>query len=438
MLEETCDRLVGLDIGELCLIANDAHRFQVAEVLRCTGFNGQILLEPEGRNTAPAIAVAAFHLLAEKDQTDLPVMLVMPADHQISDNHHFQNQVRQALPLAQEGKLVCFGVTPDRAETGYGYIRSGKTLRNNVAEIVEFVEKPSAKIAEQLISAGQCLWNSGIYLLRADCYLEELQKFSPQMFHACQQAVSLSKRDLDFIRLNADEFNACPSDSIDYAVMEKTSQAAVMPLNCEWSDLGSWAALQRSKAADTNGNVLQGDVMLEAVSNSYIHGGDRLIAAVGVNDLCIVDTEDALLVANREQIHRVKGIVESLIAEERPEYLRHRRVYRPWGSYDLIEQGPGFSVKHISVKSGARLSLQKHQHRAEHWVVVQGVAEVRCGENNLTLQSNQSTYIPKGEMHQLANPGPEPLELIEVQTGELISEEDIERFADDYGRAENI
>ncbi len=449
MLQETSSRLFGLaNIGAPVIVCNDAHRFMVAEQMRQLGQTpAAIILEPCGRNTAPAVAMAALH--ARQDNED-PLLLVLPADHLIADVEKFQQVVAQAAVAAEGGALVTFGIVPTGPETGYGYIRAGQawqtpemTNSNDQGQlpndhtayaVAEFVEKPDPTTAEKYFTSGNYYWNSGMFLFRASRFLEELERFRPDILAACENTFGLLQEDLDFLRLDADAFAACPSDSVDYAVMEKTDRAVVYPLAAGWNDIGAWSALWDVKPHDAAGNVLQGDVVVADVKNCYLQASRRLVAAVGVEDLVVVETSDAVLVAARDKVQDVKLIVEQLKKQGRSEALLHRRVNRPWGAYEGIDIGERFQVKRITVNPGASLSLQKHHHRAEHWVVVRGTAQVTCGSKIIILSENQSTYIPLGEVHRLENPGCIPLELIEVQSGSYLGEDDIVRLEDNYGR----
>lgn len=431
LLQDTLRRLAGEDYNEPWLICNEAHRFLAAEQLREMQIKGQIFLEPEGRNTAPAIAIAALQAIHQYEDA---LLLVLPADHVIQDVAAFQKTLQEAKPLAEKGMLVTFGVTPLHAETGYGYIHKGEALADNSFKIKDFVEKPDAKKALLYVNSGEYLWNSGMFMFRASQYIEELKKFEPLMVSSCEQALSRAVRDHDFIRLHAETFKACPSDSIDYALMEKTSHAAVIELDAGWSDLGSWSALWELHSHDAEGNAVKGDVVLDKVNNSLIHAEHRLVAAIGVDNVVIVETKDAVLVVAKDQVQRVKSIVDKIKQDDRHEHLLHREVYRPWGRFDSIDSGYRYQVKRITVKPGASLSMQMHYHRAEHWVVVSGTARVTCGDRTFLITENQSTYIPVGEIHALENPGKVPLELIEVQSGDYLGEDDIVRFKDVYGR----
>jgi mannose-1-phosphate guanylyltransferase/mannose-6-phosphate isomerase len=439
MLQDTLRRLHGLDgLAPPLVVCNNAHRFLVAEQLRQIDCDpAAIMLEPVGRNTAPAVAVAAIRWLDRYGQDGADTtLLVLPADHVISDNEAFHHAVRTAAAAAQDRKLVTFGITPTQAETGYGYIRAGSPAGEGVMTVEEFVEKPDQATAERYVASGDYLWNSGMFMFSARRFLEELETFVPEIAAACREACAKASGDLDFLRLDEGAFAACPSDSIDYAVMERTRDAVVVPLGAGWSDVGTWSSLCEASAKDDAGNVTSGDVLLEASNNCFVRADHRLVAAVGVEDHVIVETSDAVLVAPKNKAQHVKQLVEQLKRQQREEASLHREVYRPWGSYDSIDNGTRFQVKRITVKPGAKLSLQMHHHRAEHWIVVSGTAEVTCGDDVFMLTENQSTYIPIGARHRLANPGRLPLELIEVQSGSYLGEDDIVRFEDNYGRAE--
>ena len=433
MLQGTVKRL-GSHVADPVVVCGEDHRFLVAEQLREIGVAHQgILLEPEGRNTAPAIAAAALH--AQALGNDDPLLLVLPADHLIVDNAAFQAAVAVAMPLAEAGSLVTFGVVPSCAETGYGYIRAGDG-DGSAFEVAEFVEKPSQERAQSYLDSGNYYWNSGMFLLRASRYLEELQKHNPEMLAACQQALGSASKDLDFVRLERQAFLRSPSDSIDYAVMEKADKIRVVPLDCGWSDLGSWSALWDVCDKDHQGNSSSGNAVFHNSNNCLVRSGDKLVATVGLDDVIVVDTVDATLVASREHAQEVKAVVEQLKATDSSLLENHRKVYRPWGNYDSVDEGERFQVKRIVVNPGAELSLQMHHHRAEHWIVVKGTALVTKGEEEFLVSENQSTYIPLGTLHRLKNPGKFPLELIEVQSGSYLGEDDIVRFDDNYGRAE--
>jgi len=432
MLQETVLRLEGLkDMMPPVIVANNDHRFLVAEQLKACGIeSGKIILEPAPRNTAPAIALAALALLEDSDTT----MLVLPADHIIDDVVSFKASVEMAKLQCDKGNLVTFGIVPRAPETGYGYIQSGKELADQVYKVARFVEKPDIDTAQSYIDEGSYSWNSGIFMFKASTYIAELEQHAPQIVDACRKALDLADSDLDFTRVDQVEFEKCISDSIDYVVMEKTPNAVVMPLDVGWNDIGSWSALWQQLEKDESGNVLRGDVMVDGVSNSLIISDKKLIAGVGVEDVILVETDDSILLAKKDRVQDVKSVVQQLIKAERPESQLHRRVYRPWGYYDSIENDDGFQVKRLVVYPGAQLSLQMHHHRAEHWVVVKGTAEVVNGDKKLLLRVNESTYIPIGAQHQLSNPGKLQLELIEVQSGDYLGEDDIVRYEDIYGR----
>jgi mannose-1-phosphate guanylyltransferase/mannose-6-phosphate isomerase len=434
MLQDTVRRVSAVaESGPVICVCNDDHRFLVAEQLRQidAGAGGSIILEPFGRNTAPAAAVAAL-MLAAKNPGSL--MLVMPADHVILDQKAFAEAIESARGVAESGSLVTFGIVPDAPETGYGYIRAVAGSTDVARPVAEFVEKPSRERAESYVASGDYFWNSGMFLFKPEVYLAELEANSPEILIACQNAVEKARRDLDFLRLDSEVFAACPSDSIDYAVMEKTSNAVVVPMQAGWNDVGAWSALWSVQERDSEGNIKRGDVLTHEVQNSYIHATSRLVAAVGLEEHVIVETADAVLVASKDRVQEVKAIVEQLRLQEREELLIHRRVYRPWGSYETVDEGERFKVKRITVKPGAALSLQMHSQRAEHWIVVTGRALVTVGEQKVLLEENQSIYIPVEELHRLENPGEIPLELIEVQSGGYLGEDDIVRFEDHYGR----
>ena len=433
MLQETVARTEGLpELAPPIVVCNENHRFMVAEQLRELGTAPQaIVLEPQGRNTAPAAAIAALLVSGGADAD--PVLLVLPADHVITDVPAFQAAVAGGRVAAESGSLVTFGVVPDRAETGYGYIRRGAGP-GPAFTVAKFVEKPDTATARGYVESGEYYWNSGMFMFRASAYLAELGRYAPVMLAACRAALAAAGRDLDFLRLPAQEFASCPSDSIDYAVMEKTDRAVVVPLAAGWSDVGSWAALADALPRDAEGNVTAGDVLTEDSSGCYLHSTSRLVAAVGLRDHVVVETKDAVLVAPRDRVQDVKELVAELKARGRYETSLHREVYRPWGSYDSIDSGDRFQVKRLIVKPGATLSLQLHHHRAEHWVVVTGTAKVTRGDEVFTLSENESTYIPIGARHRIENPGKIPLHIIEVQSGTYLGEDDIVRFEDRYGR----
>ena len=438
LLQSTALRVAGLDAAAPIVVCNEAHRFLVAEQLRTINMGAQaILLEPVGRNTAPAIALAA--LVALKNGESDPLLLVLPADHVVRDVPAFLVAVRAAVRAAEAGRLVTFGVVPTSPETGYGYIRRGAELgagTEGAYSISAFVEKPDADKAARFLSSGDYFWNSGMFLFRASTYLAELERYAPGIASSCRQAFAAARRDLDFTRVGEEQFTACRSDSIDYAVMEKTAVAAVVPLAAGWSDVGSWSSLHAALAAGASGNVTHGDVVLENCSGSYIHASSRLVAVMGLKDHVVVETKDAVLVAPMDRVQDVKALVNRIKSEGRSEHLLHREVFRPWGSYDSIDFGDRFQVKRLTVNPGAALSLQLHNHRAEHWIVVSGSARVTRGEEVFLLQENQSTYIPVGTKHRVENPGDTVLHMIEVQSGSYLGEDDIVRFEDRYGRQE--
>jgi mannose-1-phosphate guanylyltransferase/mannose-6-phosphate isomerase len=433
MLQQTALRVAGLDGAAPVVVCNEAHRFLVAEQLRALKVKPRaIVLEPFGRNTAPAIALAA--LAAQRDAGDAdPLLLVLPADHVIRDTAAFQHAVRTALPAAEQGQLVTFGIVPGSPETGYGYIQRGAP-QGAVYGIARFVEKPDLARARQFLAAGDYYWNSGMFLFRAGRYLAELARLAPQMSSACRSAFERGQADLDFTRIDADAFEACPGDSIDYAVMEKTSGAVVVPLDAGWSDVGSWSALHEASDADANGNVAHGDVLQEDSSGCYLYAESRLLATVGLKNHVVVETKDAVLVAPRDRVQDVKKLVNRLKEQGRYEHSLHREVFRPWGSYDRIESGQRFVVNRVRINPGASQSLQLHHHRAEHWVVVSGTARITRAAEVFLLEENQSAFIPIGVTHRIENPGRIALHLIEVQSGSYLGEDDIVRLQDQYGR----
>ena len=440
MLQETAARVADRTrFAAPLVICNDAHRFLVAEQLRTLAQEsgdapGRVVLEPVGRNTAPAACAAAL-LLAEQDPEAL--MLLLPSDHAIADAPAFLQAVERAEAAARADRLVTFGMTPTQPETGYGYIRQGAALDGlpGCATVERFVEKPDAATAARYLADGGYVWNSGMFLLPVQGLLAELERLQPELLAACREAVAGAARDLDFLRLDADAFARAPAVSLDYAVMEHTEQAAVVPAELGWSDVGSWAALWEVADKDADGNALTGDVIARGARNSLLRSDDRLLAAVGVSDLIVVATDDAVLVCPRDRAQEVGDLVKQLKAEQRDEAQVHSQVYRPWGSYRGIDRGAVFQVKRLTVDPGCTLSLQRHRHRAEHWVVVEGEAEVTCDDRVFRLYPNQSTYIPLGSKHRLANPGAAPLHIIEVQSGDYLGEDDIERFDDVYGRS---
>ncbi len=435
LFQLTLQRLQGIDgISAPIIVANHEHRFLAAEQARAIDIHpSAILLEPLGRNTAPAIAAAA--LQARADGND-PVLLVLPSDHIFSDTGAFHRAVAVGRAAAEAGWLVTFGIVPDRAETGYGYLKVGEsTPTTGVSRLAQFVEKPDAKTAEAYVSSGQYFWNSGMFMFRASVFLSELAAHQPDIMEHVQQAFKAARRDLDFIRLDEHSFAACRSDSVDYAVMEKTSRAAMVPLDAGWNDVGAWPSVWQARAKDDKGNAARGDVLIESSRNCYVHADHRLVSLLGVEDLFVIETSDAVLIGHKDHAQGVKKVVERLNADGRSETELHREVSRPWGSFDSIDRGDKYQVKRITVNPGSRLSLQYHHHRAEHWIVVSGCARVTIGSATKLVAENQSVFIPIGEKHCLENPGTIPLELIEVQSGSYLGEDDIVRLEDLYGRA---
>lgn len=435
MLQETALRLHGIDpVAPPIVVCNEEHRFVVSEQLRTIGVDPtDLILESVGRNTAPAIAAAA-EIAARRDPE--AVILALPADHYIRDLDAFRGYVSGAISLAAQGHMVAFGIIPDRPHTGYGYIRKGAAVGDDGAafRIDRFVEKPDQDAAKGYIEEGEYLWNGGIYAFRCDVYLRELEKYHPEIGEHVGRAVRAGVTDLDFFRLGAAELARCPAISVDYAVMERTEKGIVIPADMGWSDVGSWDALYELEGKDADGNVLQGDVLVKDTANSYIRSESALVGAVGVRDLAIVQTADAVLVAHRDSAQEVRSLVEDLRADGRMEHETHVRVWRPWGYYESLDVGDRFQVKHLMVRPGAALSLQLHHHRAEHWVVVAGTARVTRGDEVMLLSENESTYISIGTPHRLENPGMVPLELIEVQSGGYLGEDDIVRLEDIYNR----
>ena len=432
MLQATVERLQGLGALSPLVICNEEHRFIAAEQMRqINQLDHNIILEPVGRNTAPAIALAA--MTAVKKGQD-PLMLVMAADHLIKDSKEFRKVVLDAASLAEQGKLVTFGIVPTGPETGYGYIKRG-VPNGSAFNVAEFVEKPDLPTAQVYLSSGEYYWNSGMFLFKASVYLAELLQHRPDIHTACEQAMEAVDPDLDFIRVNKKAFLACPDDSIDYAVMEKTNKAVVIPLDAGWSDVGSWSSLWDVSAKDHNNNVHKGDVLSVSSQSNYVVAETGLVATVGLENIVVVQTKDAVLVAAKDKVQDVKAIVQQLKQAGRSEHRIHREVYRPWGKYDSIDNGQRYQVKRITVKPGEKLSIQMHHHRAEHWIVVSGTANVTIDGKDTLMSENQSIYIPLGAIHALENPGKIPLELIEVQSGSYLGEDDIVRFSDRYGRA---
>ena len=433
MLQSTVARIGDLPCSSPFVICNEETRFLAAEQMRQIGQDkALILLEPAGRNTAPAIALAALEAIANGDD---PVLLVMPADQRIENLVAFTAAVELALPLAVSDHLVTFGITPTHPETGYGYINGGTAISDSGAfKIDAFIEKPDLETAEEYLVTGGYFWNSGIFLFRASSYLAELEAFRPDILESCRAAFAGKESDMHFLRFNEAAFIACPDESIDYAVMEKTCGSVVVPLDAGWTDIGSWSALWEASKKNGDGNCEIGDVLSLNGTGNYINAGSRMVTAIGLENMVVVETKDAVFVAPKDRVGEMKGLIAQMTAQGRPELDHHREVVRPWGKYDTIDMGERYQVKRITVNPGAKLSVQKHHHRAEHWTVVRGSALVTRGEEIILLTENQSTYIPLGEIHALENPGKIPLELIEVQSGSYLGEDDIVRFEDKYGR----
>ena len=431
LLQQTASRLNGLNqaVSPL-LVCNEEHRFLIAEQLHAIDISPEnIILEPVGRNTAPALTLAALYLDRGHEEC---IMLVMPADHVITKNAAFHEAVKAGAALANKDQIITFGIKPTTPETGYGYIRKGEG--NDVAA---FVEKPDLETAKRYLASQEYFWNSGMFMMKPSVWLEEIKRYQPDIFQACEQAFNNAVSDGDFLRVDKSQFSSCPSNSIDYAVMEKTEHAAILPMDIGWSDIGAWSSLWEISKQDSCGNVIQGDVYTHETKNTLLVSRHRFLAGVGLEDIIIVETADAVLVMHKDHAQNVKEIVARLKYDKRPEHLTHRRVYRPWGWYESIDAGDRFQVKRISVNPGAALSLQMHHHRAEHWVVVRGTARVTRGDDVFTLTENESTFIPIGEKHRLENPGTIPLEIIEVQSGSYLGEDDIVRFEDLYNRNKN-
>ena len=429
---ESSESLLGQLITNPIVVCNEEHRFIVAEQLRKHATNAaSIILEPAGRNTAPAVALAAFQAVKNGDEDAL--LLVLAADHVIRDKAAFHQAISLAVEEAKAGKLATFGIVPRSPETGYGYIRADE--KGKVSAVKQFVEKPDSARATEYLASGDYYWNSGMFMFRASVYLNELQSYRPDIYDAVKASMTQTSNDMDFVRVDEKLFKACPDESIDYAVMEKTERAVVVPLDAGWSDVGSWSSLWEESDQDESGNVTRGDVIAHDAKNNLLFSQNKLIAAVGIEGLVVVETPDAVMVADKERVQDVKAIVKALDHDSRSEAVFHREVARPWGSYDSIDMGERFQVKRITVKPGAKLSLQMHHHRAEHWIVVSGTARVTVGEKEVLLSENESTYIPIGVTHRLENPGVLPLEMIEVQSGSYLGEDDIVRFEDNYGRS---
>jgi len=430
LLQDTLLRLSGLaGLQAPLAVCNEDHRFMMAEQLwEINAKPAAIILEPMGKNTAPAITMAALSA-AEDD-----ILLVLPADHVITDIDAFHQAIEHAKILAGQGFLVTFGIVPTAPETGYGYIKRDTQPHGAAFKVAAFVEKPNLATAQHYLQSGDYFWNSGMFVFKAACFLSELEKFNPTMLSVCKNALNAAQVDVDFVRVDKAIFSTCPADSIDYAVMEKTDKAVVIPLDAGWNDIGSWSALWDVTQKDASGNALSGDVLTIDTENSFIYTDDKLVTVIGVRDLVVVATKDAIMIANKDKVQDVKYIVEQLKKSNRKEADVHRKVYRPWGHYDLIDEGDRHHAKRIVVKPGAKLSVQKHHHRAEHWVVVKGTALVSRGDETVLITENESTYIPVGMIHCLENPGVIPLEIVEVQSGSYLGEDDIVRFSDHYGR----
>ncbi|EBH9366966.1 mannose-1-phosphate guanyltransferase, partial [Salmonella enterica subsp. enterica serovar Cerro] len=438
MLQSTISRLDGIKHASPIVICNEKHRFIVADqLLQMNQLTNNIILEPVGRNTAPAVALAALVAKNNSSKED-PLLLILAADHVFTNENEFRITVSKAIPFADRGKLVTFGIVPSKAESGYGYILRGNKLQLEddiiAFDVEQFVEKPSIETAQAYVASGDYYWNSGMFLFRAGRYLEELKKYRPDILIACEKSISDLNIDLNFVRINEDDFYPCPDVSIDYAVMEHTADAVVMPMDAGWSDVGSWSSLWEISAHTPEGNVHHGDVISHKTENSYVYAESGLVTTVGVKDLVVVQTKDAVLIADRHAVQDVKKVVEKIKADGRHEHHMHREVYRPWGKYDSIDAGERYQVKRITVKPGEGLSVQMHHHRAEHWVVVAGTARVTINGEVKLLGENESIYIPLGATHCLENPGKIPLDLIEVRSGSYLEEDDVVRFRDRYGR----
>ena len=435
LLQATLSRLDGIDgLESSIIVCNEEHRFTTAEQL--TEINrdlGDIILEPVGKNTAPAVTVAALQALHQHDDV---LLLVLPADHVIRNTQAFQDAVKLAAHAAEKNSLVTFGIVPVKPETGYGYIKKGEPVGDSCYKVEKFVEKPDLATAKSYLESGEYYWNSGMFLFKASLFLQELEQFHPDMMSCCKKSLGQAEHDLDFIRLHKESFESCSSDSIDYAVMEKTANAVTIPLNAEWSDVGSWDALWEIEEKNADGNVLSGDVLTHDTHDCLVKAENKLVTLVGVDDLVVIETKDAILVAAKDKVQDVKAIVQELCKTNRSEAALHREVYRPWGKYDGVDRGERFQVKRITVKPGESTSMQMHYHRAEHWIIVSGVAEVTCGEKVFLCTENQAAFIPQGSKHRIANPGKLPIVMIEVQTGSYLGEDHIVRLDDQYGRTD--
>ena len=435
LLQATLARLEGIEnLDSSIVVCNEEHRFTTAEqLMEMDRKMGDIILEPIGRNTAPAVAVAALRALQKHEDV---LLLVLPADHVIKNTVAFQAAVKLAADAALKDNLVTFGIVPTKPETGYGYVKQGKAITDSLYEVDTFVEKPDLSTAQSYIESGEYYWNSGMFLFKASVFLKELEQFNPEMTSYCKVALEQSEHDLDFIRLDKTSFEACPSDSIDYAVMERTNKAVTTPLDAGWNDVGSWDALWEIEEKNSDGNVLQGDVLTHDTQDCLVKAENKLVTLVGVDNLVVVETKDAVLVADKNKVQDVKSIVEKLRADNRSEATLHREVYRPWGKYDGVDNGERFQVKRITVKPGESTSLQMHHHRAEHWIIVAGMAEITCDGETFLCPENRSAFIPQGSTHRIGNPGKLPMEMIEVQTGSYLGEDDIVRVEDYYGRTD--
>ncbi len=441
MLQDTVNRVRGIDaVANPVVVCNESHRFLVAEQLRQIGVEASaILLEPAGRNTAPAVALACLSVLANEtdggEDAREHIVFVMPADHVIADREAFETAVAAGVGPASDGHLVTFGIVPESPHTGYGYIRKGAAAGDGAWKVDAFVEKPDKATAESYLATGEYVWNSGMFMFKVSRFLDELERYAPDVLEACRKAIAGARADLDFVRVAEDAFDASPSISIDYAVMEKTDTAVVVPMDAGWSDVGTWSSLHKASVTDHQGNTTVGDVVHHDTHNCYLHATGRMVAAVGLDNHVVIETADAVLVAPKGRDQEVKALVDQMKSTERGEVYLHREVFRPWGSYDSIDMGHRYQVKRLTVKPGAILSLQMHHHRAEHWIVVRGTARITRNDETFLLTENQSTYIPIGATHRIENPGTVPLDLIEVQSGSYLGEDDIVRFEDTYGRA---
>ncbi len=434
LLVNTINRLGNINHKPPVVVCNNEHRFLVAEQLRESKIDiGGIILEPAGRNTAPAVALSALYAV-KQDNTQDPILLILAADHEIKNVRQFCDSINQAIALAEQGYLVTFGIVPTHPETGYGYIQAGQTLSNGGHKVAGFKEKPDLATAEEYLASQRYLWNSGMFMFRASVYLEELKKHRPDIYNSCVNSFSSLESDLDFVRVDYKNFSECPSESIDYAVMENTDKAVVISLDAGWSDVGSWSSLWDISDKDLHGNVSNGDVITHSTSDSYIYSESALVTTVGLENIVVVQTKDAVLIANRNSVQDVKHIVENIRGSGRLEHRAHREVFRPWGKYDSIDSGERYQVKHLTVKPGEGLSLQLHHHRTEHWIVVSGTAKVTIADEAKIISENESIFIPVGTKHSLENPGKIPLDIIEVRSGSYLEEDDIVRLADRYGR----